>query len=119
MSAQHTPGPWSITAVMTGHKGDVYARTAGAKLVTECHHIARCFAPKPEKDPACTLQVMQQSREAIAQIEANARLIAAAPELLRALEAFRNHLSGTPNPSAVLVLLAEADIVIAKARGEA
>ncbi len=67
---------------MLGYKGDIFSPTS--KQVKDCHHIARCFAPTPDGDVICELQAIQVKREAIIQIEANARLIAAAPDLLQA-----------------------------------
>ncbi len=100
MSA-HTKGPWIIHAGLQGYRGDVFSPTA--KAVKDCHHIARCFAPKPSKQPLDELQLRQATNEAISVIEANARLIAAAPELLDALRECNSILadltSGTPDPS--------------------
>jgi len=121
----HTPGPWLVHGAMLGHRGDVFSPTA--KQVTDCHHIARCFAPKPAKMPACDLQAIQVERDAIAIIEANARLIAAAPDMLTELEAaavameeaskllFAKGLQGTAS-----IILAHRDralAAIAKAQG--
>lgn len=76
----------------------MYAPTA--KKIPDCHHIARCFAPKPEKAIVCELQALGAKREAVAIIEANARLIAAAPELLdiaeRMMEALEFAYMGAP-----------------------
>lgn len=83
-----TPGPWLIHEAVLGHKGDIFAPTA--KRVTDCHHIARCFAPKPANPVICELQAIQVKREAIATSEANAAYIAAC------------------NPVAISALLAEA-----------
>lgn len=84
MSAQHTAGPWKVHGGMLGHKGDIFVPTA--KSIKDCHHIARCFAPKPPSAPLCDLQVIQSTREAVAIIEANARLIAAAPAMREYIE---------------------------------
>lgn len=45
-------------------------------------------------------------------------VFAAAPELLVALTALRNECSGTPRPSTLKALLANADLAIAKATGQ-
>jgi len=87
----YTKGPWRVSGVMLGHEGDVYAPTA--KKIPDCHHIARCFAPKPEKAIVCELQALGAKQEAVAIIEANAKLIAAAPDLLDALKTARALLS--------------------------
>ena len=71
----HTPEPWKVHGGTLGHKGDIFVPTA--KSIQDCHHVARCFAPKPSKKPLCDLQVIQMEREAIATIEANARRIVA------------------------------------------
>ena len=82
--AKATATPWKITGVMSGHAGDLYAATA--QRIPDCHHIARFYAPKPEKAPSCSLAAMGAAREAISQIEANATLTALAvnalPDLL-------------------------------------
>ena len=118
---QHTKGPWRVSGVMLGHEGDVYAPTA--KKIPDCHHIARCFAPKLEKPIVCELQALGAKREAVAIIEANAKLIAAAPELLEALQRARGtiqwavyqHDIGTPYRKTDEEILAQIDAVIAKA----
>lgn len=71
----HTPEPWKVHGGMLGHKGDIFVPTA--KSIRDCHHVARCFAPKPSKQPVCELQIIQMEREAISTIEANARRIVA------------------------------------------
>lgn len=100
-AAPHTPGPWSVDEVseytgavrITAANGDVVARAA-------------CYGPQSETPHAQA---------------ANARLIAAAPELLEALrglhEAFelasvnctdRVDFSTDPRPAAALAAIAQA-----------
>jgi hypothetical protein len=76
-----TDGPWRTTGVMFpgGYKGDVFKATA--KRIPDCHHVARCFAEKPEKSPACSLGAIAIEREVAPIIEANARRIARVPDL--------------------------------------
>ena len=75
MADKHTPEPWKVHGGMLGHKGDIFVPTA--KSIRDCHHVARCFAPQPSKQPVCELQIIQMEREAISTIEANARRIVA------------------------------------------
>ena len=116
MTKEHTPSPWLIHGGMLGHRGDIFSPTAA--YIKDCHHIARCFAPKPEKPVICELQAVQIEREAIAVIEANARLIAAAPELLANLEFAVKLLSACPAMGGTAQVEAMR-AVIAKAKGEA
>lgn len=75
LSAAATQGEWRIHGAMLGHRGDLFSPTA--KQVTDCHHIARFYAPKPDKSINCELQAIGVEREAIQQIEANAAFVAA------------------------------------------
>ena len=75
LSAAATQGEWRIHGAMLGHRGDLFSPTA--KQVKDCHHIARFYAPKPDKKVNCELQAIGVKREAIQQIEANAAFVAA------------------------------------------
>jgi hypothetical protein len=87
MSTQHTPGPWKFGSISNG---DFYKRNiAGA----DGYHVA-----------------LTSSRDD-AEVDANARLIAAAPELLEALQAIIDTGLSTSKIGA-------AKIAIAKATGE-
>ena len=90
--AQHTAGPWRIDASDKRH-GDhrISSREGMVALVGNGHNIGGA--------------------------RHDAHLIAAAPDLLKALIALRNECSGTPRSSTLLALLANADLAIAKARG--
>lgn len=97
----HTPGPWSIRHDK-GFNNDVI-RSNGRLLAT-------CY---PEASPNGRLNKAGQS-----EAEANARLIAAAPDLLTFVESITNasgpyaYLNGTQ-------IVADAYRLAAKARGEA
>jgi len=87
LAVKATPGPWKIHGAMIGYKGDLFSPTA--KLVGDCHHIARFFAQKPERKPLSDLEAIGVGREAVVTIEANAALVAALvnnlPTILSAL----------------------------------
>ena len=70
----HTPGPWSVTVI--GHDLEIRGNGYG---------IAHVLAGDALRDPALALPGDEE--EAEAELKANARLIAAAPEMLAALEA--------------------------------
>lgn len=93
MSAQHTPGPWVLKQFggpqISGPNGYAVATMWGALSV----------------------------RELAGQDAANARLIAAAPDLLEALEMMVAVSRSAPGFSAMV--RKDAELAIAKARGEA
>ena len=69
MSAQHTPGPWSFGYGVTTEYGEVF----GVGVTTKPDWTVVCAVSRPGDVNAID--------------EANARLIAAAPDLLEALKA--------------------------------
>ena len=69
----HTPGPWSVTVI--GHDLEIRGNGYG---------IAHVLAGDALRDPALALPGDEE--EAEAELKANACLIAAAPEMLAALE---------------------------------
>ena len=112
MTTTHTPGPWHYQGVGSGY--EITARTSlGAKFAG--YHIATVIKDSPGFEPV--------SRETT---EANARLIAAAPELLAALEHAEHYLRlrltgleyGGYEWNAAQSAHNAARAAIAKARGE-
>ena len=93
-----TPGPWRITSD-AGHP--VNARITS----TSRRHIAKVYAEWAERDETC---------------EANAHLIAAAPELAEALENLLTFVEVGPCESEVRISMdvADAKTILAKARGK-
>jgi hypothetical protein len=99
-TAKHTPGPWKLR----GHRDDQSGRTististaGGAELLTFPQHV--CGRTFPE-------------------LYANARLIAAAPELLEALERLAEYWQNGSPVCAGSEVAKDAIAAIAKARGE-
>lgn len=94
MKTQHTPGPWHLS------KGKNYVRKLSPTLTDA-----------PQDYNICELNCMVGNPE----FEANARLIAAAPDMLEALEEIA---ANWGNPARALKRLASVKAAIAKARGE-
>lgn len=100
LTAKHTPGPWTLKPAEDGEfrePGNGDAAVVGSNLVS----------------PGIVWQNDEEGR-------ANARLIAAAPELLEALEAVQAELdSGAPNIARRMHALGvQISAAIAKAKGE-
>lgn len=98
-AASHTPGPWSVQDNAWHTSSIVVPETT----------IARCVVPDDEIDQ----EASDDEGADTAKIRANARLIAAAPELLEALESC---LPACTGPFVWLVPLVEK--AIAKATGQ-
>lgn len=98
---KHTPGPWSVRkndhSCVSGPRMSIDG--SGRKIGT--FTVASCLGYKDER-------------------EANARLIAAAPELLKALQAC-DRVFGAPNPDplAAFATIEKARAAISKALGDA
>jgi hypothetical protein len=73
MQAKHTPGPWKAITGQGAHHRDWYIR-AGEKLPGAIH-------------PPAVARTCSSGVGGMSCVEANARLIASAPDLLAALEA--------------------------------
>jgi hypothetical protein len=97
MTAQHTPGPWKV-------KAGTNAVLAGRKQI--CSHV----------NAASALPVNMLDDQEIAQ--ANARLIAAAPELLEALQAALEALRGSAGFDEINNAKKQIKAAIDKATGE-
>lgn len=92
---QHTPGPWVD-----------WRRDDGAFHIGSTRHVYVCRMIGEERDP---------------EVEANARLISAAPELLAALKTLRSHwlLTNRPETDEVArAVLTAMDSAITKAEAE-
>lgn len=97
MTAQHTPGPWSVEKCVANHLHPYYEQ--GTIIQTVDSEVAdECIA---------TIEVSERD-------EANAYLIAAAPELLEALEGLVENI-----PHHDSVSWDKAHAAIAKAKGGA
>ncbi len=114
MSVQHTPGPWTVEPCTPKEDGSHFEGfMVWALADCEHHPIADCSC-----NHTCRMDW---------DVEANARLIAAAPDMLAALHEAREYLDGyidvvdgsygIPEPNREMMLCAEIDAAIAKAEG--
>ena len=116
--SKHTPGPWSVSE-KTGARGAV--QYSGG-------HVAFTCAPRDASDERLPGESWLDMRdrtqdgrlEIVREQDANARLIAAAPELLDALEALCNRIElETEVPASEWPSLQAARAAISNATGEA
>ncbi len=103
----HTPGPWRISKNRTGEPDPWIEGAPGYEQAI--------FGDDGSKVAVCE----QWHPDLEAESEANAALIASAPDLLEALEALRGDLLRYPNDDARREMIIDAaDAAIAKAKGE-
>jgi hypothetical protein len=95
---QHTPGPWQL---------DKHARTI----------LSSGWLTYPAKKAICTVRPYPRTAEANQEGKANARLIAAAPEMLAALKWASDYLSGWPRDDLQRHCRQAVQAAIAKAEG--
>ena len=116
--SKHTPGPWTWNMDKI-ERGPV----AKGKTVHASLSAPRANCPPPYSTGVltanwCTDSDGQVWQAWISVSEANARLIAAAPELLEALRTAVDHLEGMPDQEDVAACVVKARAAIAKAEGE-
>ncbi len=103
---KHTPGPWEVVRTPNGYP---------------CQITATAGDPRKPGGICDVTRWASISVPSSAEGEANARLIAAAPDMLAALKDCRAYLAGFMNVKAhgngPIVALAAADAAIAKAEG--
>jgi hypothetical protein len=116
--SKHTPGPWKLESDAQGPCMVMHPTRAGVAIAnlsdtwrpTSGYHSPTVDkpAPCPETDNGVTYHPERV---------ANARLIAAAPDLLEVLERALEH-SNCPGDNCAIDWHAQARVVIAKAKGE-
>lgn len=110
---KHTPGPWRIGNTTNGHASSVQAPS----VATYSHTAGR-------EMPMTICSMAARSRDHYAEMDANAALIAAAPDLLAACEAARrnilDYLNGEwdGNVEGWEAVMARCNAAIRKAQGQ-
>ena len=99
--SKHTPGPWEANGY------HIRQRVTGTRSIAEVAYTGPHHTPPHEYPKSCRLVD-----------EANARLIAAAPDLLEALEAIMGSDIFEWNGSAAFWLQDKVKAAIAKAKGD-
>ena len=84
--APHTPGPWEVKTLEPHSLGVEWISSPHGDRIAECHRLA-----KPSSYGFCV-------RPELVEIAANARLIAAAPDLLAVAEAALDMVDGDGSP---------------------
>jgi len=106
MNTQHTPGPWKVNSAGSAKAGQPFA-------ITEIY----VYAPHVQDDTAICADIIDPVTQAPS--EANARLIAAAPEMLDALQMIEKYAaeggSASTGPAGWMGTVAR--VAIAKAMG--
>lgn len=118
----HTPGPWFPHGFTypEGVAGDVFAKDSGNVLA--CTPICRVVEPVSKMDgdvrrpPIDALSAIARKEAARPIIEANARLIAASPDLLAACQAAEDFLASVDSDEA-LSIYDQLHAAIARATG--
>ena len=105
MTDKHTPGPWFVVPYGDGHDTVICKDEAGNQ------RIAFMAVPGSRDE--------QSRRKKWAEIKANARLIAAAPELLELAHQYISDLRHPMSEDSRLRRIERAEKIITKARGEA
>lgn len=102
IDAKHTPGPWSARQTRLGSW-----RIEGPRLASSSHRLS----------PIVLADVLSHGQLPPGETVANARLIAAAPELLEALQKVSDVYDGPGNNLEWFKAIQQARAAIAKATG--
>lgn len=122
---QHTPGPWIWTTDNAGPENEWGCSTRGPVDMDAYECTGFCNNPElygADGEPVISAgggEYCPVRGATKAQLAANARLLAAAPELLHALTELRAQSTIERDWEALQQAMAKADAAIAKAKGEA
>jgi hypothetical protein len=120
MTTHHTLGPWQCRIVPDEYGGPAFYVMSHSHTGIACHEKWEIDPEKSETDDDGYIQPSENTDIHPHRI-ANARLIAAAPELLEALEALVRHDIAADQREGLpyhCIELQDAQDIIAKARGE-
>ena len=107
----HTPGPWTVSQVVHNSQLKPSDRRGYSGS------IAYVWTDRPYPTGKCVASVRE---ELLGEVEANARLIAAAPELLACLDVVKGWLITMKEADLIVgdIMLDKVKTAIAKAKGE-
>ena len=112
--AKHTGGEWGVATIDGGLADEEIVTIVNGCMV----NIASVFGPCEYSEATPDGKDEPHYEVSKEEAEANARLIAAAPELLVALDGLIRAHFDYDDPTGVLASVAEARAAIAKAKGE-